>query len=679
MLSRKFWQVSSFDKKQAAQLAYDCGYDEFAVLLLNSRGITEPEDVAAFMESEVELSDPFLIKDMDKAVMRIQKAIDNFEKICVYGDYDADGVTATALLYLYLEATGANVTYYIPSRMEDGYGLHESCIDVLAADNTDLIITVDNGINSLKEAAYIKSKGIDLVITDHHQPGDTLPDAVAVVNPHRADDTSPFKYLAGVGVAFKLAAALEGGDCDSVLADFADIAAIGTVADIVPLKGENRSIVVAGINLINSSSRTGINALREVAGYQNKDFNSTGVAFAIAPRINAAGRIESATTALKLLLCDDEYDAKMYANQLDGFNVMRQDIEADIVAEAINRIENDEKLRHSRVLVVEGDDWHAGVIGIVASKLVERYGKPAMVIAKDGSGDAKGSCRSIDGFSLFDALNNVSEHLVRFGGHTLAAGFTVKEDKIDLFRDKINEYAEKLPVFYPVLHLDCKLNPATIDIDLIDTISQLEPFGAENPQPMFGLYKVSIVSVKTLGSTGKHIRLTFEKKFSRFNAVCFGVSADAFPYEAGDVVDLAVTIDKNEFRGEVKPNIYIKNVRDSRFCDKDYFESERLYDKVRSGAVLTEYERQSACPDRAFAVEVFRLVKSKKKCIYTAEQIAIKSGYGSDMTCKVRIAIDAFCELGLMKNENGALSVVENAPKVSLCSSAVLKRLNYKE
>ena len=677
MLSRKYWQISSFDKKQAAQLAYEYGYDEFAVLLLNSRGITEPEDVAQFLDSEVELSDPFLIRDMDKAVQRIHKAIDNFEKITVYGDYDADGVTATALLYLYLEATGANVTYYIPSRMEEGYGLHMSAIDNLAQQGVNLIITVDNGINSVKEAEYINSKGIDLVITDHHQPGDTLPDAVAVVNPHRADDTSPFKYLAGVGVAFKLAAALEGGDCDSVLADFADIAAIGTIADIVPLKGENRSLVVAGVNAINSSPRTGIAALRKVTGYQNKDFTSTGVAFAIAPRINAAGRIESAATALKLLLCEDEIDAQMLANQLDGFNVMRQDIESDIVEEAVRRIESDENLKYSRVIVVDGDNWHAGVIGIVASKLVERYGKPAMVIAKDGSGESKGSCRSIDGFSLFDALSSVSDSLVRFGGHTLAAGFTVRDDEIDSFREKINQYAEKQAMFYPVLHLDCKLNPATIDIDLIDTISQLEPFGAENPQPLFGLYKVTIVSVKPLGNAGKHIRVMFEKKFSRFNAVCFGVSADDFPYETGDVVDLAVTIDKNEFRGEVKPNIYIKNVRDSRFTDEDYFFCERIYDKIKSGAVLNEKEKQSACPDRAFAAGVFRLVKSKKRCVYTPEQIAVKMGYGSDMTCKVRIAIDAFCELGLMKAEGGALTVVENAPKVELSSSSILQKTGY--
>ena len=678
-MSRKFWRVSSFDKKQAAQLAYEYGYDEFAVLLLNSRGITSSEAVADFLDNNCELSDPYLIKDMDKAVVRIKRAIENYEKIAVYGDYDADGVTATALLYQYLEATGAYVTYYIPSRMEEGYGLHNDAVDTLAQQGVKLIITVDNGINSINEAEYIKSKGLDLVITDHHQPGSVLPDAVAVVNPHRADDTSPFKELAGVGVAFKLASALEDGDCDSVLADFADIVAIGTIADIVPLKGENRTLAVRGVQAVNDSPRAGICALREVTGYHDKGFTSTGVAFAIAPRINAAGRVDSATTALRLLLSEDELDAEILAKQLDGYNVMRQDTEAGIVEEAVRKIESDHKLKYSKVIVVDGDNWHSGVIGIVASKLVDRYGKPAIVIAKDGSGEAKGSCRSIDGFSLFDALTDSKDLLVRFGGHTLAAGFTVRDDMIDEFRSRINDYAGRLPAFYPVLRLDCKLNPATINMGLIETVSALEPFGAENPQPLFGLYKVTITGIKPLGATGKHLRLNFEKKLTQFSAVYFGMSAESFPYENGDVVDLAVTVDKNEFRGEVKPNIYIKAVKDSAFTDEDYFASDLLYNKIRKGEKITDRERAEACPDRAFAVAVFRFVKSKKRCVYTAEQIAVRLGFGSAMTCRAQVALDAFCELKLINYENGCYSVVENAPKVSLKDSEILQYLGYIE
>lgn len=677
LLSRKFWRVSSFDKKQAAQLAYEYGYDEFAVLLLNSRGITDPESVSEFLENEGELSDPFLIKDMDKAVNRIRKAVDNYEKIAIYGDYDADGVTATALLYLYLEAIGGNVIYYIPSRIDEGYGLHNQAIDFLHSQDVKLIITVDNGINSIEEANYIKSKGMELVITDHHHVGKELPDAVAVVNPHRDDDKSPFKDLAGVGVAFKLAAALEDGDCESVLADFADIVAIGTIADIVPLKGENRILAIRGIQAINDSQRVGINALREIVGYQDKDFNSTGVAFTISPRINAAGRVESAVTALKLLLADDEVDANILAKQLDGFNCIRQETEADIVREAVEQIENNDRLKYSKVLVVDGDNWHSGVIGIVASKLVERYGKPAIVIAKDSTGIAKGSCRSIHGFSLFDALSDSSDLLVRFGGHTLAAGFSVADENIEQLRNRLNLYADKLPRFYPILKLDCKLNPATINMEFVESLSSLEPFGAENPQPLFGIYKSSIMSIKPLGATGKHIRLSFEKKFTQFSGVYFGMSTDDFPYKIGDVVDLAVTVDKNEFRGEVKPNIYIKAVKSSDFNDEDYFTSEAVYNKIRSGLSISESERVLACPDRQFSAMVFRFIKNCEKCNMTAEQIAVKLGFGSFMSCKVQIALDAFCELELLKYENGYYSVVPDAKKVSLGSSSILKRLNY--
>ena len=468
-MNRKYWRISSFDKKRVAELAYEYGYDELAVFLLAARGITEPEDIDAFLNYDTDLSDPFEVKDMDKAVRRIRKAIADCEKIAVYGDYDADGVTATALLYLYLESQGADVTYYIPSRMEEGYGLHNDAIDALAESGIKLIITVDNGINSANEALYVKSKGIDLVVTDHHQPGVSLPEAVAVVNPHRDDDYSEFKELAGVGVAFKLVAALEDGDYDSVLADFADIVAIGTIADIVPLKGENRLLAVRGIQEINNSSRPGIVAIKNNAG-NVKEFNAMNVAFTIAPRINAAGRVEDATTALKLLLTEDADEAQELADKLDSFNVVRQETEAAIIEEAINKIESDNNLRYAKVIVVDGDDWHSGVIGIVASKIVDRYGKPAIVIAKDGSGEAKGSCRSIEGFSLFDALCNSEEYLVRFGGHTLAAGFSIKDEMIEAFRQNINDYADTLDVFYPVLNLDCRINPEKIDLDFIESL-----------------------------------------------------------------------------------------------------------------------------------------------------------------------------------------------------------------
>ena len=675
-MNRKYWRISSFDKKRVAELAYEYGYDELAVFLLAARGITEPEDIDAFLNYDTDLSDPFEVKDMDKAVMRIRKAIEDCEKIAVYGDYDADGVTATALLYLYLESQGADVTYYIPSRMEEGYGLHNDAIDTLAESGIKLIITVDNGINSANEALYVKSKGIDLIVTDHHQPGASLPEAVAVVNPHREDDYSEFKELAGVGVAFKLVAALEDGDYDSVLADFADIVAIGTIADIVPLKGENRLLVVRGIQEINNSSRPGIVAIKNNAG-NVKEFNAMNVAFTIAPRINAAGRVEDATTALKLLLTENADEAQELADKLDSFNAVRQETEAAIIEEAINKIESDNKLRYAKVIVVDGDDWHSGVIGIVASKIVDRYGKPAIVIAKDGSGEAKGSCRSIEGFSLFDALCNSEEYLVRFGGHTLAAGFSIKDDKIEAFRQNINDYADTLDVFYPVLNLDCRINPEKIDLDFIESLCALEPFGAENPQPMFGIYNVCLKNVRAIGNKLNHTRIVFEKNGHQYSGVYFGMIADEFPFKNGDMIDIAATIDKNEYKGEVKPNIYIKAVRNSGVCDDDYFASELLYNKIKSDKSLTDEEVRKACPDRNFSAQVFRFIKNAKICNNTPEQIAIKLGYGSDMTCKVRIVLDAFCELGLLLYSNGNYSPAPDAAKVSLGEASILKKLGY--
>lgn len=678
-MNRKYWQFASFDKERAASLAYEYGYDEFAVLLLDARGVTSPEDAAQFLENDTELYSPFLIKDMDKAVECINSAIENNEKITVYGDYDADGVTATALLYMYLETAGARVEYYIPSRTEEGYGLNRDAVDKLYENGTNLIVTVDNGINSVSEAEYIKNRGMKLVITDHHRPGETLPDAEAVVNPHRADDESPFKDLAGVGVAFKLASALEGGEYEGLLDDFSDIAAIGTIADIVPLKGENRFLALKGIESINTSPRVGVQSLKNAASLGDKEMTSGNIAFSLAPRINAAGRIGSAYTALELLLTESEQQAHALAQTLNEFNAERQETEAEIARQAIEKIESEPRLKYSRVLVVDGESWHAGVIGIVASRLVDRYGKPAMVIARDESGEAKGSCRSIDGFSLFDALSYASDTLVRFGGHTLAAGFTVEKEKIGAFRDKINEYAEKLPVFYPVLNLDCRLNPSAVSMKLVNSISLLEPFGAENPQPVFAFCGVTLLSVRAIGATGKHMRLTFEKKQQQYTAVYFGVSPHDFPYEAGERIDIAATIDKNEFRGEVKPNIYVKAVKSSLFDDEKYFKSEALYDKFRRGGEINEKERAFMCPDRSFAACIFRFIKKSGECFLTPEHIAVKTGFGSEHTCRVRVTLDAFCELGLLKYENGAYSANNGKEKVSLSSSPTLRTLGYKE
>ena len=466
-MNRKKWVVSDCDKDVAASLAENCGVDPFAAYLLCSRGMTDDFEVESFLY-DTDLSDPYTLPDMEKAVERINKAIEDGEKITVFGDYDADGVTSTALLYSYLCSRGANVDYYIPDREGEGYGMSVEAVDVLKSRATSLIITVDNGISAIEEIKHAKEIGIDVVVTDHHRVGDELPDAVAVVDPHREDSFCEFSDWAGVGVAFKLVCALENGEDYDVLEKYGDLVTVGTIADIVSLKGENRIIVRSGIAIINASFqdgtlRKGLASLFEISG-NNGVIDSASVAYRIAPRINAAGRMGSAERAVKLLLTDSPQEAKELSEEISQANAQRQVTETEISEAAIEFIESRPDIKYSRVIVVEGEDWHQGVIGIVASRLTERYGKPCIVISKNGD-IAKGSGRSIEGFCLYDALAYCSDILVQYGGHVLAAGLTVESNKIDLFREKINEFALKGDAAVPVLNIDCKINPVSINTD----------------------------------------------------------------------------------------------------------------------------------------------------------------------------------------------------------------------
>ena len=573
-MSRKKWLTAHIDKDLAAQVAESHSLDPFVSLILASRGITDYEDVEEFFEPDFCFCDPYLITDMDKAVERIEKAIENGEKICVFGDYDADGVTSTTLMYLYLSSCGADVVYYIPDRVSEGYGMNCSAIQKLANQDVKLIVTVDNGISAIEEIDYAKTLGIDCVVTDHHKVGDTLPDAVAVVDPHREDCNLHFKDWAGVGVAFKVVCALEKGDYSEILNDYADIIAIGTVADVVDLKDENRAIVKYGVSKINTNPCNGVNALRQIAGVSERPLNAVGVTYSLAPRINAAGRIESAQTALNLLLCDDLKVALDFAEQVDICNRKRHDFENEIMEAAVAHIESNDMLKHSKVIVVCGEGWHHGVIGIVAARITEKYGKPTIVITFDGD-EGTGSARSIDGFSVYDAIKSCEDMLTHFGGHTMAAGLGIKRENVERFFISINEYAKSIEDAVPTLMLDCKLNPAYINASLVESLETLEPFGAGNPQPLFGIFGVRLSSIQPVGE-GKHLRLGFTKANTQFTAMKFSATLNDFPFREGDIVDLAVRIEKNEFRGEIKASVQIRDVRFSGVDVENLFKSMEL-------------------------------------------------------------------------------------------------------
>lgn len=675
-MNRKKWIVNKCDRDLAANIAENCGVDPFVAYLLVARGFTDEFLVESFLY-DTDICDPFTLPDMEKACERIKSAIDEGEKITIFGDYDADGVTSTALLYSYLSGAGANVDYYVPDRAGEGYGMSVSAVEALKERGTSLIITVDNGISAIEEIQKAKELNIDVVVTDHHQAGEVLPDAVAVVDPHRKDCELDFREWAGVGVAFKLVSALASCDVYDLLEAYGDILAIGTIADIVALKGENRILVRAGLAvlneaLINGTLRKGLKALIDESG-ATKNMTSMNAAFRIAPRINAAGRMGSAERAIKLLLTDDDSEASLLASEISEANTQRQATESGITEFAENYIENHPEIKFSKVIVVDGENWHQGVIGIVASRLCEKYGKPCIVISKAGE-LAKGSGRSVDGFSLYDALVFCKDILVQYGGHKLAAGMTVETDKIDEFRKKINEYAETQEDVLPVLKLDCKLNPASISLDMLSAINILEPFGAENPQPLFGLFNMKITGIQPVGSN-KHIRLTVNKNGISLPVMMFSVAPEDFPFAVSDTVDLAVRLTQNEYMGEVKVSIQVKDIKLSEINDDEVQKSLVLYESFRHGDKLSVEQKQKLLPDREFCGVVYKYLRANNGSSLGEEILCYRLGLKEDKISALKVALDMFIELGVINCENGKYLLPTESKKVVLEESDIYKSL----
>ena len=671
-MSRGLWKNAPKDRDRAAEIAEEFSLDPMAALLLTARGITDDEEIEEFLFAEDFYVDPFEIKDIDKAVERINRAVENYEKIMIFGDYDADGVTSTSLIYLYLASKGADIGYYIPDRMNEGYGISCDRIRDFADEGVKLIVTVDNGINAVEETALANSLGMDVVITDHHKVGDTLPDAVAVVNPHRADCQSSFKEYAGVGVAFKLVCALD-GDSEEMLEQYCDLAAIGTLADVVPLTGENRIIVKKGIEKINKNARPGLKALRTSAGADSKVLNATSVAFTLAPRINAAGRMDSAMLAMKLLLDENAASAADLAAKLESANRQRHEVENEITQKAVEYIESNDEVKYSPIIVVSGEGWHQGVIGIVASRLVSRYGKPAVVITTDGD-EGKGSCRSLEDFSIYDALNSVNDMLTHFGGHTLAAGFGIRTGDIPVFRKRLADYCMQREMPFPSLNIDLTVNPSIVTVALLDVLKAFEPFGANNPQPCFAIKGATLRAIRPVGE-GKHLRLTLRKDDAEITAMLFSTTAEQFPYEIGDTIDIAFRVEKNEFRGEITPSVQIIDIR---YSDFDYYKcvsSVRIYEKFKSGVMLSENEVKHLTPDRAFFAGVYKYFRTKKSVGFDLESFCHVTNCPYRNAGRVLLCVDILCELGLLEKTDGGYAVTENPQRVELNSSVILRNL----
>ncbi|MBR3988766.1 MAG: single-stranded-DNA-specific exonuclease RecJ [Clostridia bacterium] len=681
----KVWSVAQLNKDRALKLSEQFGIPMICAALLDVRGINTYEAVEKFLSSDVSFDNPFEIKDMDKAVNRILSAVENGEKICIYGDYDADGVSATALLMQYLETIGADVSFYIPSRADEGYGLNIEAVNTLADNGVELLITVDNGISAYNEVELCNSLGVDVVITDHHTVPEVIPNAVAVVNPHRPDCKSKFKELSGVGVVFKLVIAMEGdyADVDMLVEEYADIAAIGTIGDIVSLTDENRTIAKHGIRKINDSDRAGVIALLKASGCYEKELTSTDISFSVVPRINAGGRLGLSSKSVELLLTDNEDYALSIASNLSEDNAERQKIEQDILKEIDFKIRENPDLIRNPIIIIDGENWHQGVIGIIAAKIKSLFGKACIIISKEGE-IARASGRSIEGFALNDAIFACSEYLEHFGGHAMAVGFSLKTENIHAFKQALFAYYDSQDtLFLPTVKIDCKLNPALLNLELVDSLSVLEPFGAGNPSPLFGLYNMQITDVKAL-SNGKHQRLTVTRGGAVHTVMCFGMPSDIFPYTKGDTVDLAVSLDKNFYKNNIYLSIIARDIRYSGYDTERHLKSMRLYDRfVLDRDLPQKYAKYfpMLIPEREDFAVVYRYLKSVGNVEISLETLSYRLG---SMPCgKLRTCLDAMAELSLISFFEGPktlkITVLDVTRKVDIESAPILMKLREAE
>lgn len=569
-MTEKIWDYKNkaLSKEETADFARLCRIPPFAALLLLNRGIKTPADAQKYIKKSLEaINDPFLLTDMEKAAERIVTAIKNKEKITVYGDYDVDGVTSTALLVRFLREHGANVSYYIPSREKEGYGINVMAVNKISKTGTKLLITVDCGITSVGEVELAKTLGMDVIVTDHHLCKEKLPAALAVIDPKRPDSEYPFSALAGVGVIFKTVLAtakLLGEKTTDCFFKYVELAAVGTVADVVDLLDENRVITEKGLELMKSSKYAGIRALLKTSGANQRPINAVTVAFMLAPRMNAVGRMADAQKAVQLLITDDEAEAEALALELESENSQRRSIEQEIYEDAVKIIEADSEFDKKKVIVLAKENWHHGVIGIVASRITEQFYKPSILISIDKDGRGKGSGRSIDGFNLFEALNYSAELLTGFGGHSMAAGVSLAAEDIEAFSKKINEYAQKTLTetdMIPKLSLDCELAPEMLNMKTVKMLDFMEPFGAANPKPIFSISNAVVKRLDLIGEAKNHVRMTIEKNGIQFNAVGFRMAWIAEKKKVGDFVSCAFSPEINSFRGEERIQLMLKDIK----------------------------------------------------------------------------------------------------------------------
>ena len=653
------------------------GYSPLTAMILSSRGITSPREAAVYLDCSAQLLDPFLMTDMDRAADRVGQAIAFGEKIAVFGDYDVDGITATCLLTDFLRRQGAEVISYIPGRLEEGYGLNPIALRQLAGEGVKLIITVDCGITAVEEAELCRELGMDLVITDHHECKEVLPNAVAVVDPHRPDGGYPHKTLSGVGVAFKLAAALCGSQ-EEVLAEYADMVCLGTVADVMLLRGENRVFVARGLESLQRTKRPGFAALMQEAGCSPEHISASAIGFMLAPRINAAGRMGQIDLAVELFLTDDPHRAAVLARALCELNRQRQTVESQIYHHAVSMLPPGQT---PEAIVLADETWHQGVVGIVASRIAEEFCCPTFLICLDGE-HGKASSRSFGGFNLFTSLTALAPLLESYGGHELAAGFTIARSQINEFRTQVCRlaagfYADNTP--RTCLDVDCAIPPELLTLKGIESLSALEPCGSGCPKPVLMMKNLTLERISLVGG-GRHMRLRLRSGRTILNAIYFSATPETASIQVGDVVDIAFNPQINEFRNERTVQMNVLDIRPS--CAVPCSSETSDYRAMLAGTLTPELAAQ-LLPDRAMLATVWRYlaampgpIRETPMCL--CRKIVRWSGspmrLGQLMTC-----LDIFCDVELLQiqrlHKDLTICLTHGSRKADLTQSQTMQRL----
>ena len=669
------WKVSQLEAG-AVNALVGSGYAPLAAMVLASRGIGDDRQARAYLDCNAPLLDPFLMTDMDKAAGRVGLAMSRGEKIAVFGDYDVDGITATCLLTDFLRRHGADVVSYIPGRLEEGYGLNPIAIHQLHAEGVKLIVTVDCGITAVNEAELCKQLGIDLVITDHHECKQTLPAAVAVVDPHRCDGGYPHKNLSGVGMAFKLASALCGSQ-ETVLEEYADMVCLGTVADVMPLQGENRVFVARGLESLAHTKRPGIAALMAECGCAPETVSASSIGFMLAPRINAAGRMGQIDLAVELFLTDDPDKAAEAARGLCELNRQRQAVESEIYRQAVSMLPMG---KPPEAIVLADESWHQGVVGIVASRIAEEYACPTFLICLDGE-HGKASSRSHGGFNLFASLSALSPLLESYGGHELAAGFTISRANIPEFRRQIcalaaQYYTDDVP--RTALDVDCAVSPELLTLHNVDSLQMLEPCGNGCPKPVLMMKNLTIDRISMVGG-GRHMRLRLCSGHTYLNAIYFSANPQTVSIQPGDLVDVAFTPQVNEFRGTRTVQMNVIDIRPS--CSAECLPDAAPYRDMQRGN-LTSGEAAALLPDRKMLALVWRYldaanpVQESPMCL--CRKIVRWSGkplnLGQMLTC-----LDIFRDVGLLtvqrQHKYVSIRLTPGEGKADLSRSQTMQRL----